>query len=321
MRALVYDKYGPPDTLRLEQLPVPEPKAGEVRVRVHAASVNSWDWDKLTGAPQGALRALMRPQHRILGADIAGVVDAVGAGVDRLKSGDAVFGDLCMGAWGGFADYVCARADALAIKPEAIDFTAAAALPQAGLLALQGLRLYGEPTAGERLLINGAGGGVGTFAIQIAKQGGAHVTAVDRGDKAEALSKLGADKFIDYQAQDFTRTGERYDLILDMIGRKSVADYRRALASGGRLVLVGGTFGTVISVVSVGKLAARAAGQRMGLLLYRPSLGELEEIAARCAAGSLVPVIDNTYPLEQGASALRRLGDGDHTGKIIIEMA
>ena len=321
MRALVYDGYGPPETLRLEQMPRPQPGPGQVLVRVHAASVNSWDWDKLTGAPAGALRAIMRPQHRILGADVSGVVEAAGPDVYGFAQGDAVFGDLCMDGWGGFADYVVTRASALARKPDALSFHQAAALPQAGLLALLGLRFYGEPAAGQRLLVNGAGGGVGTFAIQLARQRGIHVTAVDRGDKAEALRKLGADRTIDYRQHDFTATGERYDLILDMIGRHTISAYRRALAPGGMLVLIGGSFGTVIGTVTLGKLTARAAGQRMGLLIYRPDLAALDELTDLCLSGTIAPVIDSVFRLEQGAAALRRIGSGDHVGKVIVDVS
>ncbi|KKC39861.1 hypothetical protein WH87_03225 [Devosia epidermidihirudinis] len=320
MRALVTDRYGPPHTMRLEQLPQPQPGLGEVLVRIHATSVNSWDWDRLVGRPLGRISDPFRPPHRILGGDIAGIVAAVGDGVAHLKVGDAVFGDLTSANWGGFADYVCAPASALAIKPEGLSFHAAAALPQAGLLAMQAVRLRTGLASGERVLVCGAGGGAGIIALQLARHAGAQVTAVDRGHKGDRLRELGASHFIDYRQQNFTRTGQRYDLIIDMVGSQSVFGYRRALEKGGNLVLVGGSFGRIVQVVALGHRLGREQSQRMELLIYKPSVDDLDQLAALTLSGVITPVIDSVFTLEQGPDAMRRIGSGDHIGKIIIDM-
>jgi len=317
VRALTYSAYGPPETLRLEDVPVPEPAAGEVLVRVAASSVNSWDWDLMVGTMLGRIGGLFKPPHRILGADIAGTVVAVGEGVERLKVGDAVFGDISEGDWGGFAEYVAARADALAIKPEALGFTQAAAMPQAGLLALKGLQKR-DLKPGERVLINGGGGGVGTFAVQLAKHAGAHVTAVDRADKREALLALGADRFIDYRATDFTAGTERYDLILDVIATRSPAAFARALNPGGNLVVIGGRIGALLQVAVFGGAVGRRNGRNLGILVHKPRIADLDDLAARCMRGELKPVIDSTWPLAEGAKALRRVGEGHVIGKVVI---
>lgn len=320
MRALVCDKYGRPEILRLVDEPQPQPAPGDVLVRVRAASVNSWDWDRLVGRPLGRIADPFRPPHRILGGDIAGVVEAVGAGVTRLRPGDAVFGDLTGGQWGGFADYVTAPADVLALKPEALSFEHAAALPQAGLLALQAIARRPVLGAGQQVLVNGAGGGAGTFAVQLARLAGAEVTAVDSAHKGPAVLALGAKRFIDYRREDFTRIGQRYDLIIDMVGSQSVFSYRRALAPGGSLVLVGGSFGRILQVVLLGNRLGRAAAQSMELLIYRPNIEDLDRLAALAIAGSIAPVIDSVLPLEQGAAALRRIGSGEQIGKIVLSM-
>lgn len=320
MRALVTDKYGPPESMRLEQLPQPQPGTGEVLVRIHAASVNSWDWDRLVGRPLGRISDPFRPPHRILGGDVAGIVEAVGADVTSLKVGDAVFGDLTGANWGGFADYVCAPATALAIKPEGLSFHVAAALPQAGLLAMQAIRRRAVVAPGEQVLVSGAGGGAGIIALQLARHAGAEVTAVDRGHKGDKLLELGASQFIDYRQQNFTRTGKQYDLIVDMVGSQTVFAYRRALARGGNVVLVGGSFGRIIQVVALGNRLGREREQQMELLIYNPNVADLGQLAALTLSGAIAPVIDSVFPLDQGAAALRRIGSGDHIGKIIIDM-
>lgn len=321
MRALVYDKYGPPEkVLRLEQVPRPQPKPGEVLVRIHAASVNSWDWDRLVGRPLGRISDPFRPPHRILGGDIAGIVEAVGPDVTRLRSGDAVFGDVTGANWGGFADYVCAPETALAIKPEGLSFHAAAALPQAGLLAMQAIRRRAVLTPAEQVLICGAGGGAGTIALQLARHAGAEVTAVDRAHKGDALRQLGASHFIDYRKENFAQTGRQYDLIVDMVGSQSVFAYRSALAKGGNMVLVGGSFGRILQVAALGNRLGRAQDQKMELLIYRPNVEDLDQLATLTLSGAITPVIDSVFALEQGAAAMRRIGSGDHIGKIIIDM-
>ena len=244
MKAIVVTRYGSPEMLRLQEVPKPTPKDDEMLVRVHAASINAWDWDLLRGRPYltrlgGGFRA---PKHRIIGADIAGRVEAVGRNVADFAEGDAVYGDISGSGWGGFAECVSIRASALAHKPEGISFTHAAAIPQAAVLALQALQ-KAPPQAGQHALIIGAGGGAGTFAVQLAKNRGAHVTAVDRADKLDMLRSVGADLALDYRREDFAKTGQTYDLIVDMVMQRSLFDYWRALAPQGTFVVVGGATG------------------------------------------------------------------------------
>jgi len=306
--------------LRLVDVPRPAPGAGEVLVRVHAASVNSWDWDLLTGTPLGRLGSPFRPQHKVLGADVAGVVEAVGEGVTAFKAGDPVFGDLSEGKWGGFAEFAVAKPGELATIPDGLSFIDAAAIPQAGALALQGLRKRVGLGPNESVLINGAGGGVGTFAVQMAKALGARVTAVDRGEKREALLALGADRFVDYREADYTGEGIGYDLILDMVARHSARRFSRTLNDGGELVVIGGRIGSLLQVAALGSLAGKARRQTLGLLIYRPSATDNFELAQRCVARTLKPIVDNVYPLERGAEALARLGSGLAIGKVVIDV-
>lgn len=320
MRALVFDRYGPPhDVMRLEDIPQPTPAADEVLVRVHAASLNSWDWDMLFGTPMGRLMSPFKPARRILGADISGMVEAIGAGVTEFRPGDAVFGDLSESNWGGLADYTTAKASALALIPAGINFIDAAALPQAGALALQGLRKRPSLGPADSILINGAGGGVGTFAVQMAKSLGARVTAVDKGEKRDTLLALGADRFIDYRDTDFAAEVERYDLILDVVASRGVGRFSNCLTDGGTLVVIGGTIPALLSVAILGGLVGRKRGQQLGgLLIYRASATDNLELAQRCLAGTLRPVIDGVYPLERGAEALARIGSGLAIGKVMV---
>jgi len=319
MRALVYERYGPPEqVLRLEQVPQPRPAPGEVLVRVHAASVNSWDWDLLIGTPLGRLGSPFRPRRRILGADIAGTVEAVGDSVTTWRPGDAVFGDLSEGNWGGFADYVCTKADTLAPIPEGLGFIEAAALPQTGALALQALRRRSTLGPGDNVLINGAGGGVGTFAIQLAKSTGASVTAVDKGEKRDRVLALGADAFIDYREADFSAEPDRYDLVVDVVASRAPRVFARCLREGGNLVVIGGTIPSLMQVAALGGIVGGKRGQRLELLIYRPSTADFVELARRCQDGTLTPVIDNVYSLADGAQALRRIGSGLAIGKVIV---
>lgn len=322
MRALVHDRYGPPhDVLRLENVPQPSPASGEALVRVRAASLNSWDWDLVAGTPMGRVTNPFGPPRRILGADIAGVVEAVGQGVSKLKPGDRVFGDLSAGNWGGLANFLAAPETALSIIPDGLDFLEAAAIPQAGALALQGLRKRATLGPGESVLINGAGGGVGTFAVQLAKALGAKVTAVDRGEKREAVLALGADRYIDYRETDFTAESDRYDLILDVVASRNIRRFADRLNDGGHLVVIGGKVPTLLQVAILGGLIGRKRRQSLRLLLYRVSPADNLDLANRCLAGTLRPIIDGVYPLERGADAFARLGSGAAIGKVMIEVA
>ena len=319
MRAVVYSAYGGVEQLRLAEVALPVPRPGEVLVRVRAASLNSWDWDLLRGKPFLArLGGLWRPQHAILGADIAGIVEALGAGVGRLAVGDRVFGDLSGANWGGFAEYVAAPESALARIPDGVGFEAAAATPQAGLLAWQGLRWKGEVRAGDQVLVNGGGGGAGTFAIQLAKRAGAAVTGVDRAEKLELMRRVGADRVIDYRAEDFAAGSERYDLIVDMVASRPLAQYRRVLTPTGRLAVVGGTTPTILAVATLGAMSSKPDGQQLGLVLHQPDVGQLAELGALIATGAVKPAIDRVYPLAETAEAFQRIGDGQALGKLVV---
>ena len=244
MKAIVFTEYGSPDGLELKDVPIPEPKDDELLIRVYASSINSWDWEFLTGKPfvNRLMFGLLKPKSgkQILGADIAGTVEAVGKLVTRFEPGDEVFGDL-WDSWGGFAEYACANETSMEPKPAKSTFAEAAAVPQAGVLALQALRKAGQLKPGQKVLINGAGGGVGTFAIQLAKLSGTEVTGVDASHKLNVVRSVGADHVIDYTQEDFTKTGERYDLIIDCRGFRSMFDNRRALRPGGTYAMVGGS--------------------------------------------------------------------------------
>jgi NADPH:quinone reductase-like Zn-dependent oxidoreductase len=243
MKAIVYTKYGLPDVLQLKEVEKPIPKDDEVLIKVHAASLNSSDWEFLTGKPPYIrLWGLLKPKYKILGSDIAGRVEAVGKNVKQFEPGDEVFGDI-MYRWGGFAEYVCASEDALMLKPESMTFEEVAAVPQAATLALQGLRYKGQIQPGQRVLINGAGGSAGTFAVQLAKYFGAEVTGVDSTRKLDMMRSIGADQVIDYTQEDFTQNGQRYDLILDFKAYRSIFDCKRALSPKGIYVMTAGVWG------------------------------------------------------------------------------
>lgn len=315
MRAVVYDRYGPPDVLRLEDVPIPTPGARQVLVRVAATSVNLSDWECLRGSPAYArLGGLRSPSNRTLGSDIAGTVEAVGDGVTRFRPGDEVYGDN-LALMGGFAEYALAPEAALAPKPPQLTFAQASTIPQAGSIALQGIEGL---TAGDRVLINGAGGSSGSFAIQLAKRIGAHVTGVDNAAKLDHMRALGADEVIDYRTTDFTRGPERYDLILDLVAHRSVFAYRRALAKGGRYRCVGGSVRSLLRIVTIGNLAARLTGRRMGLLVVKQGPTHFQPMADLCVAGDVSIHIDRTFDLEDVPAALAHVGEGRALGKVVV---
>lgn len=296
---------------------MPAPKADEVLVRVRAASLNAADLDQLSGSPfYIRLAGLRGPAARIPGSDMTGTVEAIGTAVTRFRAGDEVFGDLSDSGFGAFAEYVCAPESALALKPAGLSAEDAASLPQAGVLALQGIRDHITVGPGARVLINGAGGGVGTFAVQLAKSRGAEVTAVDRGDKLDPLRALGADHVMDYAREDFTRRDEVYDLILDSVARHSAADYRRSLASGGACVIIGGSTRAILGAVMAG--ARRPDDNRVRLLMWRRSPDDLAALAEMAAGGTIRPVIGGRYVLGEAPAAYRKLAAGDALGKLII---
>lgn len=317
MKAVVYDRYGPPDVLRVEDVPVPTPGAGQVLVRVAATSVNLSDWECLRGAPLYArIGGLRSPARPILGSDIAGRVEAVGDGVTRFGPGDEVYGDNLQ-LKGGFAEFAVAAESALARKPPGLTFAEASTLPQAGAIALQGTE---GAAAGRRVLVNGGGGGSGSFAIPLAKRLGAHVTGVDNAGKLDFMRSLGADDVIDYRQEDFTRDRPPYDLILDLVAHRSVFAYRRALAPGGRYLCVGGPVRALLRILTVGWLAARVTGRRMGVLAVKLGPAHFEPLAELCAAGEVAIHVDRTFPLDEAASALAHVGEGRALGKVVVTL-
>ncbi len=313
MKAIVCTEYGSPDVLNLEEVRDPTPEEDEVLVKVHAASVNAADWHILRADPFLVRLAmgLLKPKHEILGADIAGRVEAVGANATRFQPGDEVFGDLSGCGFGGFAEYVCASEDALALKPANMSFEEAAA-------ALQGLRGKGQVQPGQKVLVNGASGGVGTFAVQIAKSFGAEVTGVCSTDKLDMARSIGADHVIDYTQQDFTKNGQRYDLILAANGYHSISGYKRALSPNGIYVMLGGSTAQMYQAMLLGPLVSMAGSKKMGNLLAKPNQTDLVFLKDLLEAGKVKPVIDRSYPLSEVPEAIRYLEEGHARGKVVI---
>jgi NADPH:quinone reductase-like Zn-dependent oxidoreductase len=320
MKAVVYTAYGPPDGLHLIEVPTPTPADDEVLIKVQAVSVNRSDWEQLTGKPLYArFHGLFKPRRssRILGSDIAGRVVRAGKNHHKFHPGDDVFGE--MGLYhDGFAEYVCTRGRDWARKPTTLTFEQAAAIPQAGVIALKGIREFGHVQPGQHVLVNGAGGGAGSFAVQIAKLDGAEVTGVDNTDKLDFLRSLGADHVIDYTREDFTTTGQQYDLILDVVADRSVFDYPRALKPGGTYFMVGGSVATIFQILLLGPWIRRARGKHIRVLGVQRSQEDLLAITELCESGKIVPVIDRRYSLRGVPEALRYLGEGLAKGKVVI---
>ena len=315
MRAVVQERYGGPDVLRVADVPVPRAGDGQVLVKVAATSINLSDWEGLTGSPgYSRLGGLRAPRRPILGSDIAGWVEAVGAGVTRFRPGDEVYGDNLQ-LKGGFAEYAVAPASVLAAKPDGLTFAEASSLPQAAAISLQGTA---RAAPGLRLLINGAGGGSGAFAIQLAKRLGAHVTGVDNGGKLDFMRSLGADEVIDYRRDDFTRVRPPYDLILDLVAHRSVFAYRRALAPGGRYRCVGGTVRSLLRVLTIGAFAGLVTRRSLGVLVVKEGPDHFEPLADLCVAGEVDIHIDRTFGLDEVADALAHVGAGRALGKVVV---
>jgi NADPH:quinone reductase-like Zn-dependent oxidoreductase len=329
MKAIVQDRYGPSDLLRLEDVDKPTPGDHEVLVRVHAASVNAADWHIMRGDPRLA-RVVMRvafgwsgPKRRIRGRDFAGRVEAVGRRVAAFQPGDEVFGDLDF-ADGAFAEYVCAPDEAVARKPAGLTFEQAAAMPLAGNTALIGVRDLGEARPGQRILVNGASGGVGTFAVQIAKSFGAEVTAVCSTRNADLLRSIGADHVVDYTKEDFAVRGQQYDVVLDLVANRSLADLRRVLTPTGTLVLSGGGVsdgGSLVGPMGLSLkavLTSRFVRQRLVMLNAATSRANLETLAGLAESGAIVPAIDRTYSLPEVPEAIRYLELEHARAKVVI---
>jgi NADPH:quinone reductase-like Zn-dependent oxidoreductase len=318
MKAMIYTRYGPPDVLRLTDVETPVPKDNEVLVKVHAVSLNTSDWEVLRGKPlYSRVMGPFRPRYHILGSDIAGRVEAAGRNATLFRPGQDVFADI-LSRMGGFAQYVCVPQSALAPMPAGMTYEEAAALPQAGAIALQGIRDKGQVHPGQKVLINGAGGGSGMYAIQLAKLDGAEVSGVDNAEKLEFMRSLGADHVIDYARDDFTRSGRSYDLILDLAAHHSAFACNGSLMPGGRYLYVGGSVATLLQVLLIGPLTGRAEGKKIRLLAVRPGAQHLAPIVELCQAGKIATVIDRRYPLREVPEALRYLGEGHAKGKVVV---
>ena len=319
MKAIVCTHYGPPEALTLEEVPTPSPKDDEVLVKVHAASVTFSNLALVSGKPFVARftgLGLIKPGTRIPGSDIAGRIEAAGRNVTKFEPGDEVYGDLSVCDRGGFAEYVCAPEHALARKPATISFEEAAAVPEAALVALQALRDHGRIRKGQRVLIAGASGGIGTFAVQIAKYFGAEVTGVCGTGNADMVRSLGADHVIDYTREDFLNNGQQYDLILATAGYRSIFEYQRALNPRGNYVVTGGAMAQIFQGMLLGPLLS-TGGKKMGSMLVEPNR-DLDLMRDLIEAGRVKPVIDRCYPLRQTAEALRYYGEGHARGKVVI---
>lgn len=317
MKAIVYDKYGSPDVLRMEDIERPIPDDNEILVKVCAVSINSWDWDMLTGKPfeYRFFSGLFKPKSTKLHAcDIAGKVERVGKNVKHFHVGDEVLGDLSEGGWGAFAEYLCAPVNNLALKPSGMTFREAACLSHGGNLAVQGLIDFGKIKSGQKVLINGGGGSTGTLAIQIAKQFDVEVTAVDHSHKLDIMLELGADHVVDYTKEDFTQTGLKYDLIFDVKTNRSTSHYQRALLPNGIYVTVGGKTSRILQVVFFGKLSKK---YKMHLVTYKPNK-DLNYLIDLFEADKLKPAIDKCFPLEKTSEAFRYFGEGHFKGKIVV---
>ena len=319
MKAIVYTKYGGPEVLQIKEVEKPFPKDDEVLIKVYAVSINDWDMGLLHGDfINRMLNGLRKPKRTILGSDIAGRIEAVGKNISKFKIGDEVYGDLS-GRWGGFAEYVSTPEKTLALKPAAMSFEEAASIPQAAMLAVQGLIDRGKIHAGQKLLINGAGGGVGTFGVQIAKLYGIEITGVDSAVKLDMLRAMGFDHVIDYTKEDFTKNGQQYDLILDTKTNRSMFDYARALSPNGVYVTVGGSISRLFQALFLGPLISMIYKKHIRIVSLKTNkdlifLNELFE------AGKVKPVIDGPYKLGEFHEAFRIFDKAEHKGKVVITM-
>ncbi len=320
MKAVTYHRYGPPDVLKLEEIKKPVPTDNQILIKVHAVSINGSDRENLAGKPfYTRFAGLLKPNHPILGSDIAGRVEFAGKNVTEFKPGDEVFGEL-PDYHGGFAEYVCTHGRTLALKPVGMTFEEAAAIPQAGIIALRGIRDKGQVQPGQNVLINGAGGSAGSFAIQLAKHHGAEVTGVDHPNKLDFMRSLGADYVIDYTKEDFTRIGKQYDLILDVIAHRSVFAYKRALKLNGSYLFTGGSVATLFQILFLGPLISRTSGRNIRLLMVPQNRKDLLAITELCVAGKVTPVIDRRFSLSEVPEAFRYIAAGNGKGKVIITM-
>lgn len=318
MKAVVAEKYGSPDVLSFEEVTKPIPKDNEVLVKIQAASVNAGDWHLLRADPflVRLMFGLLKPKIKILGSDVAGRVEAVGSDVTQFQPGDDVFGDLSGGSFGAFAEYVAVPEEALALKPANLSFQAAAAVPSAALTALQGLRDKGQIQAGQKVLVNGASGGVGSFAVQIAKALGAEVTGVCSTGKMDLVRSIGADHVIDYKQEDFTQNGQQYDLIVDTGAYRSISEYKRALTPEGRYVMVGGSVAQLLQAMILGPWIS--GRRKMTTFIKEANKEDLLFVKTLLETDQVVPAIDKSYELRELPDAIRYLEAGHARGKVVI---
>lgn len=316
MNAIIYTRFGSPDVLQLRKVEKPIPKDNEILLKVHATSLNAYDWRHLRADPfmirfMGA--GIVTPKHPILGADMAGIVEDIGKNAKQFKPGDAVFGE---GGYGGLAEYACVDENRFVHKPKKLTFEEAAAAPMAGLTALQGLRDKGAIVAGQKILVNGASGGVGTYAVQIAKTFGTEVTGVCSSSKMDLVRSIGADHVFDYSQEDITKSGKKYDLIFDCAAFRSISHYRRILTSNGAYVLAGGSISRIFQLM----LVALSGAKNMGMMVAKLSQEDLQYIAELLDTNKIKSVIDKCFPLENAAEAMRYLEDGHARGKVIVKI-
>jgi NADPH:quinone reductase-like Zn-dependent oxidoreductase len=317
MKAIAFTKYGTPDVLELKEIDKPIPKEDEVLIKVYAVSINDWDLGLLQGdLINRLLNGLLKPKIKIPGSDIAGRIESAGKNVKKFHPGDEVYGDLS-GRWGGFAEYVCARENALALKPASMSFEEAAAIPQAAVLAIQGLRDKGQIQSGQKLLINGAGGGVGTFAVQIAKLYGVEVTGVDSSGKLDMMRSIGFDHVINYKQVDFTKNGNSYDLILDVKTNRSIFDYTRVLSRHGIYVTVGGSLVRLLQALFLRPWISMICKKKICFVALKPNK-DLDYMNKLFETGKVKPVIDGHYRIDEVPKALRLFSEGTHKGKLVI---
>ena len=320
MHAIVCTKYGSPDVLEYKEVDKPIPKDNEVLIRIYATSLNAADLEYLRGTFLVRVGRLRKP-FKILGSDIAGRVDAVGSNVKQFQPGDEIFVDSSMYGFGAFAEYACVPEKALMRKPTSMTFEEAATYPQAAILALQGLRDKKQVQPGQKVLINGAGGGVGTFAVQIAKYFGAEVTGVDNTEKLDLVRSIGVDYIIDYTTTDFTKNEQRYDLILDVVANRSIFDYMRTLTPNGTFLAVGGSTARLFEAMLLGPLISLFGSKKLGVVIWKPNNKDnLAFLTELYEAGKVIPVIDKYYSLSEVPEALRYLESGHVQGKVVITM-
>ncbi|MHB1459041.1 MAG: NAD(P)-dependent alcohol dehydrogenase [Armatimonadota bacterium] len=321
MKAIVYEKYGPPEVLHLAEVAKPIPRDDQLLIRVHAVSINGADWENLVGKPLYARAGgLFKPGNRILGSDIAGRVEFAGKNNTEFKPGDEVYGELPL-YHGGFAEYVCTSGKTMALKPASLTFEQAAAIPQAGVIALRGIRDNGRVQPGQKVLINGAGGSAGSFAVQLAKLYGAEVTGVDNAGKLDYIRSQGADHVIDYTREDYTKSRNQYDLILDLVAYRSMKAYLRALAPNGTFFLVGGSTALIFQILLMSPWIKRTTTKNLRIMAVPQDRKDLISITELVVAGKVVPVIDRVCSLSQVLEALRYVGEGRAKGKMVIVVA